>query len=188
MPDPRLPTPSEDFSTAQGFQFAFRCARCGAEWRSEFERHAALTLDRALGAADDLLGGMFGAARTAIHETRGPAWERGHDEALARAAGEARRHLHRCSRCAEDVCDACWSVDARMCTPCAVAPEARVAAPAPELSGVEVPECGECGTPVSGGRFCPVCSAPLDLPCNCKGCGAVLAASARFCSQCGAAA
>ncbi len=157
-----LPSPSEDLSTAQGFQFAFRCARCGGRWQSAFERHGALTLDHALGRADELLGGAFGAAREAIAQTRGPAWERAHADARERAAGVARLHLHRCIRCADDVCAACSSEDARMCAPCGSAPAAR----APEVPTLEeavlaVPRCGACNTPVSGGRFCPVCRAPL---------------------------
>ena len=155
--------PVEDLSTDQGFEFAFACARCGATWRSDFRRHGALTLEGVLDRADDVLGGLFGAARTAMSEVRGPAWHRARGEALSEAMLEAREHFGVCARCAREVCGDCWEPNSDLCTDCRVAPEPLE--PVVGESGTEaaeaVPRCGHCGTPVSGGAYCPVCSHPL---------------------------
>jgi len=152
----------EDLSTDQGFQFGFACARCGASWRSEFKRHGAITLEGVLDRADDLLGGVFGAARTAIEQVRGPAWERGHAAARDEALLAAREHFACCARCAREVCGKCWDPQTELCADCRLHPEAMQPASAPAETPSEViPRCGHCGTPVSGGRFCPVCNYPL---------------------------
>jgi hypothetical protein len=154
----------EDLSTDQGFQFAFACARCGAGWRSQFQKHGALTLESVLDRADDLLGGTFGAAREAIGQARGPAWQRDRGAALAKALLEAREHFACCARCSREVCGRCWDPQTDLCADCRVHPEAISPADEPEeapLAIDEIPRCGHCGTPVSGGSFCPVCSYPL---------------------------
>lgn len=153
----------EDLSTDSGFQFGFACARCGAGWRSEFRRHGALTLEGALERADDLLGGMFGAARTAMGEVRGPAWQKARGEALARALLEAREHFACCERCSREVCARCWDPRTGLCADCRLRPEPmQGGAPAEAAPEAEpIPRCGNCGTPVSGGAFCPVCNHPL---------------------------
>jgi hypothetical protein len=155
--------PVEDLSTDQGFQFSFACARCGATWRSDFERHGAITLEGVLDRADDLLGGMFGAARAAIGEARGPAWQRDRGTALAAALLEAREHFACCARCAREVCGSCWDPQTDLCADCRLHPHA-MEPPPPTDPGPQpeaIPRCGHCGTPVSGGSFCPVCSHPL---------------------------
>jgi hypothetical protein len=154
----------EDLSTDQGFQFVFACARCGATWRSGFRRHGAITLEGVLDRADDVLGGLFGAARTAMGEVRGPAWQKARGEALSAALLEARKHFACCARCAREVCGRCWDPDTDLCADCRVRPDSVGVAPAEEPAPPEPderPRCAHCGTPVSGGRYCPVCSQPL---------------------------
>jgi hypothetical protein len=156
--------PVEDLSTDQGFQFAFACARCGAGWRTDFRRHGALTLEGVLDRADDVLGGLFSAAREAISQVRGPAWAKRREAALADALLEAREHFGCCARCAREVCGRCWDPQTDLCADCRVRPESVGAPPAAQPEAVEmeaIPRCGHCGTPVSGGSFCPVCSHPL---------------------------
>lgn len=153
-----------DLSTDSGFQFGFGCARCGAEWRTAFRRHGALTLESALERADDLLGGVFGAARAAMGEVRGPAWQKARGEALARALLEAREHFACCERCAREVCGSCWDPGTGLCADCRLRPESVAAAeplPGPEAELIPIARCGNCGTPVSEAGFCPVCGHPL---------------------------
>jgi hypothetical protein len=154
----------QDLSTDQGFQFGFACARCGASWRTSFQRLGSLTLESVLDRADDVLGGIFGAARAAIDQVRGPAWERGREAALSAALLEAREHFACCARCAREVCGSCWDPRTDLCADCRLHPEAalpEIRSSEPELTPQPVQRCGHCGTPVSGGSFCPVCSYPL---------------------------
>jgi hypothetical protein len=58
---------------------------------------------------------------------------------------------------------------------------------APAAPGVV---CAKCGKSVPPGKFCSSCGADLaaqTAAANCAGCGAPLAAGAKFCGQCGKA-
>lgn len=155
---------AEDLSTEQGFQFRFACARCGAVWQSDFRPHSAITLEGVLDRADDVLNGLFGAARAAMGEVRAPAWQKGRRAALDAALLEAREHFAQCARCAREVCGSCWHPDSGLCADCLLHPrpmDEPAVSPAEPAGTDQVPRCAHCGTPVSGGRFCPVCSQPL---------------------------
>ncbi len=51
-----------DLSTDNGFQFEFRCDRCGNGYRTEFDAFELSTATNVLDGASGLLGGFFGQA------------------------------------------------------------------------------------------------------------------------------
>jgi membrane protease subunit (stomatin/prohibitin family) len=98
----------------------------------------------------------------------------------------------------------CWNADEGECTYCTpklaqevtrIRSDARIyqlqdkAMQTDLTEGINVAKpanatCSSCGAAASGGKFCPECGAPLTPPA-CKGCGAPLGATAKFCAECG---
>ena len=194
-----------DLSTNSGFQFEFYCERCGETWRSPFDRYMAGTLDGVIGAADGLLGGLFGGARNLVNELSTAGYSKAKDEALERAVVTARSHFHRCPRCSNNFCDDCWNADEGTCIGCVPRLEAEVAAinrqakltkareVATERATVSdadmqahVVTCGACHAVVGQGKFCPECGVPVSLTRACGHCGADVPRTAKFCPECGA--
>ena len=194
-----------DLSTDSGFQFEFYCEHCHDAWRSPFERNAAGTAESLLGAADNLFGGIFGSARNALSQMRGAGWSKAHDEALRSAIAEAKTHFHRCPRCANHYCDACWNDDEGVCTVCVPRLDAELASIRREakinkareeaynratVSDDDLAErvvgCRDCGAPVGRAKFCPECGVPVSLTRTCGSCEAEISTSAKFCPECGA--
>ena len=193
-----------DLSTHTGFQFEFYCEHCGEAWRSPFDRYAAGTFEGILGAADGLLGGIFGGARNAVNEMATSGYAKAKDGALERAASAARGRFHRCPRCANNFCGDCWNADEGTCTSCVPRLEAEVAALNREakihkarevayeraaVSDAEmrarVVSCPECSAPVGQAKFCPECGTAVSLTRACGSCGGDVPRSAKFCPDCG---
>ena len=61
----------EDVSTDQGFQFKFRCERCGDGFMSSFQTNTIGVAGSLLRGAGNMLGGIFGQAGLALAEQRG---------------------------------------------------------------------------------------------------------------------
>ncbi len=204
MGEIRLSDNHRDLSTHAGFQFEFYCERCSESWRSPFDRYAAGTFGSLLGAADGLLGGLFGGARHAVHEVATAGYSKAKDGALERAVAAARGHFRRCPRCSNHYCGDCWNADEGTCTSCVPRLEAEVAAlnreaklskareAAYERAAVSdaemqarVVSCPSCHAPVGRAKFCPECGTGVSLARSCGDCGADVPRSAKFCPECG---
>lgn len=200
----------EDLSTERGFQFEFKCGRCGGGIRTPFRASAVGTASEALEAASGLLGGIFGAAADIGERVRSTAWETAHDKAFKEAVEHIKPKFMKCPRCSEWVCqETCWNTKRGLCKECA--PELGVEMSAAQASrSVEEAwahasmaeedkklakeywretiraSCPECGASMaSNAKFCPECGAKLKDAKFCTGCGAKVTAGTKFCPECG---
>ena len=200
----------EDLSTEQGFQFEFKCGRCGGGLRTSFKASAVGAASEALEAAGGLLGGIFGAAADIGERVRSSAWETAHDKAFKEAVEHIKPKFVKCPRCSEWVCrETCWNTKRGLCKECA--PELGVEMSAAQASrSVEEAwahaamaeedkklakenwretiraSCPECGASMaSNAKFCPECGAKLKDAGLCAGCGAKVTPGAKFCPECG---
>lgn len=197
-----------------GFEFEFYCQRCGDTWRSGFENY---TLGRASGwlrRASSMAGGLMSNTGWEAANVAGgladAGWHKARDAALQRAIVKAQQNFHRCARCHQQVCGACWSADRGLCMNCAPNLQAEVEQARAEGevqaarqmahdAGVQLAQgldvqterqlvCQQCGAQTHGGKFCPECGHALGGPANCHSCGEAVPAGAKFCPECGAAA
>ncbi len=198
-----------DESTERGFQFEFRCDRCGAGYRTPFKASATGIASEALDVASGLLGGIFGTAANIGERVHSTAWERAHDAAFIEAVEQAKPHFRQCPRCNKWVCaERCWNETRGLCKGCAPdlavemsamqakaaiegARKAAHAAASEQVTAQAFDEvikavCPKCGAPVSGGKFCAECGAPLAAEKFCAECGKKIPAGAKFCPECGA--
>ena len=72
----------EDLSTNQGFQFEFKCDRCGTGYRTRFQGSALGTAATALNTASNIFGGLFNSLSNASENVRSASWEKAHDDAF----------------------------------------------------------------------------------------------------------
>ncbi len=174
----------QDLSTDQGFQFKFRCERCGDGFMSTFRTNT-------LGMAGSLLRGA------------------GDDAAVRAAVEEVKPLFRKCRRCGDWMCErTCWNGAAEMCKRCAPMAEEEESSMRAEhvrtqvtndlfleenrrmsLKGEQAAaQCPDCGTPTLGRRFCPGCGRKLMASASafCGECGTRLSPAAKFCGECGA--
>jgi len=201
-----------DLSTNQGFQFEFFCDRCGTGFRTRFQASALGTVSSALGAAGNLLGGVFGRAADIGEQARSATWEKAHDDAFIKATEELKPDFVQCPRCSSWVCrESCWSTSKGLCKHCA--PDLGVEMAAAQASrtveeiwahskvaeddrkmlkeeswreGVRA-TCPNCNAPLTGKqKFCPECGTKIIAQAHCTECGAQLTPGVKFCGECGA--
>ncbi|GGL12913.1 hypothetical protein JOE58_001986 [Curtobacterium luteum] len=199
-----------DLSNEDGYQFEFRCERCGNGFRSAFRRDLRSTGQKLARGLSGFLGGPLAQAgymadRLLDRGTNSPA----KDEALRAATAEIAPRFHQCRGCGDWVCgDGCWNNDVGQCARCSpvvveelarLQAEARRTQMQQRLESVDLvgstplgqqaqPRCPACGAQTHGGKFCTDCGAPLTTARACTGCGTDLAQGARFCAECGTAA
>lgn len=196
----------EDQSNEMGYQFEFRCQRCGNGYASTFQTSATNIGGGLLRTAGGMLGGLFGAASSATESlaemTRGVA----HDKALTKAVEEMRPHFHQCHRCGEWVCKpVCWNEEAGLCVRCAPKLQGEIASARSQAQTVQVQErlasmdlltgvdlksnapviCPACHKETEGGKFCSNCGSPLNPVTRCPQCNNEVKAGAKFCPECG---
>jgi hypothetical protein len=191
----------EDLSTDRGYQFRFRCEKCGNGYLSTFRVSKLGMASSAVRAASDLFGGIFGRAANSAYEIQRAVGGTAHDAALKEAAEEISKQFRQCSRCGKWVCEAiCWNRKMQLCESCAPDPDEEAAAanaevakeqahararsagdPAPAAETV----CSACGAKAQRGKFCSECGAALPTKKHCGRCGAEADGNARFCAQCG---
>lgn len=194
----------QDLSDDGGFKFKFCCDRCGSGVESQYVASKANLLKTAVQAFSMFRFAGWGAERAAEGLDRGLRGKE-RDAAYETAVNEAMAHFRKCAACGQWVCpDHCWNERFGMCEGCAPSAEeaaarkaaeaardravaAMAAAPAPPLPPplpVTVITCPVCSVQVQGGKFCQACGASLAARA-CGACGASLAASAKFCGECG---
>jgi len=169
----------DDLSTDKGYQFRFHCDKCGNGHLSPYEISKLGTASSLLSAAGNLFGGMLGSAGNSAYELQRAIGGKAHDEALRRAIEGGRQHFKHCSRCGQWVCpEACWNSKAGLCESCApdeqeelAAQKAQAAAEQIQLKTREQDYVGDLDFSKQGMVACS--------------CGARIAASAKFCGECG---
>jgi hypothetical protein len=198
-----------DLSNAEGYQFEFRCERCGNGYRSAFQRDKVEMGRGALRAIGSLFGGKLEELSNSAQEWR---WDRAtnsaaKDKALGTAVDEVADKFRQCRGCGDWMCAAmCWNDDIGQCLRCSpsVAEEvsrAQASAQRDQIwesarqqdwtSDVDTRtraklQCPSCGSAVAGGKFCSSCGGSLAVEVTCAGCGAAHnAPGAVFCSECG---
>jgi uncharacterized OB-fold protein len=200
-----------DLSTNQGFQFEFKCDRCGTGYRTRFQGSILGTANTALSTASNIFGGLFNNLSNASSNVRSASWEKAHDDAFLKAVEEIKPDFIQCPRCTSWVCrKTCWNEKRGLCKECA--PDLGVEMAAAQASrtteeiwahskvaeedlammkesawreGVRA-TCPSCGKPLPGKtRFCPECGAEVLPEIKCAKCGASVAAGTKFCPECG---
>jgi Double zinc ribbon len=198
----------QDLSTDQGFQFKFRCERCGDGFMSSFQTNTIGVAGSLLRGAGGLLGGIFGQAASGAYEIQRAVGGAQHDAALRAAVQEVKPLFRKCRRCGNWMCEGtCWNRAAQMCKQCAPLAEEEESSMRAEQVRTQVAndlsleesarrsaketqtaaKCPDCGTPTLGKKFCPGCGKKLTAATAfCGDCGAQLGPGARFCGECGA--
>ncbi len=201
-----------DLSTNQGFQFEFKCDRCGTGYRTRFQASIVVTASTALNTVSNIFGGVFNNLSNASESVKSASWEKAHDDAFLKAVEEIKPDFIQCPRCTDWVClKTCWNEKRGLCKQCA--PDLGVEMAAAQASrtteeiwahskvaeedltmmkeeawreGVRA-TCPSCGKPLPGKtKFCPECGAEIIVDIKCAQCGAKVSAGAKFCPECGA--
>jgi hypothetical protein len=196
----------DDLSTDLGFQFRFRCDRCGNGFESTFVSSTVGVAGSFLRAAGGLLGGVVGQAGSSSYEIQRAIGGPAHDRALRDAVAELKPKFDQCRRCGKWTCKSvCRNAAKGLCKDCApdLADEAASAQAAAaveqvrekarasdQTGGLDVAsptaaQCPKCGAGTTGGKFCTECGAALAAKTACPKCKASVAAGARFCPACG---
>jgi membrane protease subunit (stomatin/prohibitin family) len=200
-----------DLSTNQGFQFEFKCDRCGTGYRTRFQGSALGTAATALNTASNIFGGLFNSLSNAGESVRSAAWEKAHDDAFLKAVEEIKPDFIQCPRCTSWVCrKTCWNEKRGLCKNCA--PDLGVEMAAAQASrttqeiwahskvaeedlammkeqawreGVRA-TYPSCGKPLPAKtKFCPECGAEVLVDLKCAQCGAKITPGTKFYPECG---
>ena len=198
----------DDLSNQNGYQFEFRCERCGNGYRSPFVEDRMEKGRGILRAAGGLLGGSLDRLADAANQLN---WDRGtnskaKDKALADAVEAVRGEFKQCRGCGDWVCNhVCWNAEIGQCVQCSpfVAEEISKAQSEAQLEqirervkeidhteGLDLKnrakvKCGSCNAIVDGGKFCPECGEKLSKAAFCTECGTECKEGAKFCPECG---
>jgi hypothetical protein len=200
-----------DLSTDNGFQYEFRCGKCGSGFRTKFRPWAIATATNVADAIGSALGGIFGTAADMGRRVKSSAWEKAHDEAYQNALEEIKPNFIQCPRCNEWVCrKGCWNEKKGLCKSCAPDLGVEMAAAQASRSVEEVwahaamaeedkkldtaqwrenirATCPKCETHLeTNSKFCPSCGFNLKEKHVCPQCGEKLTENAKFCAGCGA--
>jgi hypothetical protein len=199
-----------DLSTERGFQFEFRCDRCGTGYRTRFQETPTAMISGVLDAASNLFGGLFSSAANLGGRVHSAAWERAHDDAFTKAVLELKPDFVQCPRCQTWVCrKACWNTKRGLCKECAPDLGVEMSAAQASRSVEEIwahaamaeedkklakenwrqtirASCPECEAPLAtNAKFCPECGAKLKSASHCAECGGKLTPGVKFCPECG---
>jgi len=200
----------EDLSTERGFQFEFRCDRCGAGHRTRFQPSVTGAVSQVLDTAGGIFGGVFGTAADLGERAHDAAWEKAYDKAFQQAVKEMEPHFAQCPRCSAWVCrENCWNTRRGLCKECAPDLGVEMSAAQASRSVEEVwahaamaqedkklakehwretirATCPNCEAPLAvNAKFCPECGTKLKGAAHCASCGADLVPDAKFCPNCG---
>jgi hypothetical protein len=199
----------QDLSNEDGYQFEFRCERCGNGYRSPFQDNLMGKGAGLLRAASGMFGGLGGLSSAADQLMDRGTNSAAKDKALAAAVEAVRPQFKQCRGCSNWVCaDLCWNAEIGQCATCSpfVVDELSRAQAAAQVEQIreKVKEkdwtaeldtttrakvaCPSCGAAVSGGKFCGECGQKLATTVFCTECGNEMPAGSKFCGECGTAA
>ncbi len=158
-----------DLSNAQGYQFEFRCERCGNGYRSAFQRDAMETGRSMLRAVGSFFGGTLQQLSSSADQWK---YDRATNSAAKDRALTAAEEVSRAQAAAQrdQIWDQAreknWTADLDLDT------RAKLT-------------CPGCGLKAEGGKFCTGCGSSLAPTVHCGECGKEAKAGAVFCSDCG---
>lgn len=110
----------DDLSTDRGYQFRFKCDKCGNGFMSRFQTSVTGVAGDLLRAAGNIFGGILSSAGNSAYHIQRAVGGKAHDDAFAVAVEEAKQHFHQCTRCGRWVCpEVCWNAGAGLCEGCA---------------------------------------------------------------------
>lgn len=198
----------DDLSNFEGYQFEFKCERCGNGYRSPYVPDVKEKGRGLLRAAGGLLGGGLDRLSDAADSMQ---WNRGtnskaKDKALADAVEAVRGEFKQCRGCGDWVCiHVCWNHEVGQCVNCSpfVAEEISRAQAAAQVEQIREKaktvdwtedldmnnrakvKCSNCSAVVEGGKFCQECGEAITKTTFCSECGAKNKDGAKFCTECG---
>ncbi|GAB3983263.1 hypothetical protein GCM10028806_56240 [Spirosoma terrae] len=202
----------DDLSTDKGFQFSFRCDKCGNGYMSHFQSNNLGIAGELLNAAGNLFGGFFYEAGNATRQMQRAIAGKAHDDALNKAIQEGKSHFHQCTRCGQWVCpDVCWNAKVGLCESCAPDEQEELAAQQALATSEQISQkarqtdytsqidfsqrtallsCSKCSAKLtSTDKFCSSCGTPAiqaqAVDKFCSNCGAKAKSGQKFCSDCG---
>ena len=194
----------EDLSSDRGYQFKFRCNKCGNGYLSSFRVSTLGMASSAFRAAGSLFGGILGNVANSAYEIQRAVGGPAHDAALKEAAEEISKQFKQCSRCGKWVCETvCWNKKMQLCEECApdldeeraaaqataarddIQQEARATGSTSQPDSAVGLICASCGAKAKSGKFCPQCGTPFATKKRCSRCGAETEGNAKFCPECG---
>jgi hypothetical protein len=186
----------DDLSTDRGYQFKFKCDKCGNGYMTQFKTSSIGMAESVLNVASDFLNN-WGRLSSAAHEVERAVGGKLHDAALAQAVEEARPSFRQCIRCGHWVCQqVCWNDQANLCESCAPNLSGQMAAAHAQAQGNAAREQLEQkarethyadDVDMSAGSFLAAPTAASNtqaLKSLCGQCGADVGA-AKFCPECG---
>ena len=124
----------DDNSTEAGFEFEFRCDKCGDGVKSRFiesKTYRKGCMFKSITEGISTGARLFGLNNIAYGLERGsdivgrsfdgmsPEWHKEHEYAFQQAVNEAKSHFHRCHGCTTYVCDSDYNEEEGMCVDCA---------------------------------------------------------------------
>jgi hypothetical protein len=201
----------DDLSTDRGYQFRFRCDKCGNGHMSAYEASTLGTAAGLLHAAGSFFGGILNNAGNSAFEIQRAIGGTGHDAALRKAVTAGKEYFKQCSRCGRWVCpDVCWNPKAGLCEGCAPNEQEELAAQKAQAAAEQIVQktrtqdytsgldfskdgtvaCPNCNAHMgAGAKFCPECGTPNAStnakPKFCTSCGGKIEPGAKFCPECG---
>jgi ribosomal protein L40E len=180
-------TNHEDLSTENGFQFEFRCKRCGSGFRTKFKPWGVASASNVIDAIGDVFGGVLGKVGDFGENMESAGWEKAHGKAFEKAVKEIKPEFIQCPGCREWVCrDACLDSDSGLCKECAPGSfEEDVDVVIQEDETIEI-TCLKCEAVLNfNAKFCPECGGKLHQIPKCKQCNATINPDDKFCRECG---
>jgi uncharacterized OB-fold protein len=195
-----------DLSTDMGYQFDFKCDRCGNGYKSAFKPSATGMAGGLLRAAGNMFGGLLGSAGRAAYDVQRAVGGSAHDAALREAVRDAKLVFKQCKRCGKWVCpEVCWNPKHGQCKACSPDLEQELSAAQAgtaveqmqvkvktadftkdlNVSRVAKMECPKCGAETRGAKFCPQCGVPVSPKVECSTCGTLSDEGVKFCPECG---
>ena len=185
----------DDLSTDKGYQFRFKCDKCGNGYMTQYKAST-------LGMAQSILnvaGSLFGSygAGNAAYEVQRAVGGKAHDAAMAEAVEEARPSFRQCTKCGRWVChQVCWNHNTNQCEDCspdfhehlaANQAMAKVDAARNQLWEKAQKQDYVGGVDMSADAYSSAPTASTNVQparATCGGCGAETG-SAKFCPECG---
>ena len=198
-----------DLSNPNGFQWAFRCNRCGNGFESPFEQSLTKRGRGMLRMAGEWFGGPVEKFSQGVEEFNlyGIGAEQGaiKDRAFNRAVEQVKPNFRQCRGCGHWICrQFCWNEAVGQCQECSPLMSEEVARAQGDAQRYQYREramrqdwvgkrdigrsrvrCDTCGAFSEGGTFCGRCGRPLRITVRCRHCGATASERAMYCQNCG---